>query len=275
MKTKSTILATLCWLFPLASALAASPQGTIPLDNAGRGEPGARSGPSTAPTVDSAAILVLDHMSDMIGSLSSVSYSLSVTHDVQDPDYGTIARFATHQVYMTGPDRMHVNSLSDKGHRGYWYNGNQVLYYSFTENNYGVMDAPGGTMAAIDDIHRRYGLDFPAADFFYPTFTDDLIAQSARIDYLGIVKLGGRECFRIVARGTNQTVQLWIANDATFLPAKFIITDHARANAQYQATFADWAMNPDLPTELYNFRPPPGASLIRILPSATTPEPVR
>jgi len=266
MTTKSIILATLCWLFPPVPALAASPQGTAPV---------ARSGAGSAPLVDTAAILVLDHMSDMIGSLSSVTFSLSVTRDVQDPDYGTIARLATHQVYMTGPDRMHVNSIGDKGHSGYWYNGAQVVYYSFTENNYGVMDAPNGTIAAIDDIHRRYGVDFPAADFFYPSFTDDLITQSTRIDYLGIVQLQGRECFRIVARGTNQTVQLWIANDATFLPAKFIITDHTKGNAQYQGTFADWAINPDVPTPLYEFRPPPGASLVRILPSATPPEQVR
>jgi hypothetical protein len=257
MNPRIAIVASLAWQLSQGSALATSQQ---------------RSGANPPPTRDTAAILILDHMSDMIGSLSSVSYSLMVTHDVPDPDYGTIARFATHQVHMTGPDRMLVNSRSDKGHRGYWYNGAQVVYYNFTENNYGVMDAPDSIMATIEELHERYGVDFPAADFFYPTFTDDLIAQSTRIDYLGMVQVEGRECFRIVARGADQTVQLWIANDATFLPVRFIITDHTLSNAQYQGTFSDWSLNPDVPREFYEFRPPPGASLIRILPRDAAPK---
>lgn len=252
MKTRIVILATLCWLLPQVPPLEARQQGSLPS------------------AADNPAILVLDRMSDMIGSLSSVSYSLQVVQDVQDPDHGTIARLATHQVYMTGPDRMHVNSVGDRSHRGYWYDGARVVYYNFTENNYGTMDADGDIITTIEEVNRRYGVDFPAADFFYPTFTDDLIAQSTHIDYLGTVLLGGRECFRIVARGTEQTVQLWVANDATFLPMKFIITDHTQGNAQYQGTFTDWALNPDLPETLYQFTPPPGAALVRILAKDTT-----
>jgi hypothetical protein len=215
---------------------------------------------------DTAAILVLDRMSDMIGSLTSCSYTLRTSHDVQDPDHGTITRLDEHKVYMTGPDRLHVNSTGEKGHRGYWYNGSQVSYYSFTENNYGFMEAPDNIMATIEEVHTKYGVDFPAADFFYPTFTDDLIEQSSRIDYLGTVQIKDQECFRIVARGKDQSVQLWIANDATFLPMKFIITDHTQGNAQYHGTFADWEINPDLPMQLYEFNPPPGASRLRIIP---------
>jgi hypothetical protein len=253
MNTRSLPFAVLACAVTSMSPLVAQQQGTPPA------------------AVDNPAILVLDRMSDMIGSLSSVSYTLTVVHDVTDPEYGTIARLATHRVYMTGPDRMHVNSVSEGGRRGYWYNGQQVVYYNFAENNYGVMDAPDNILDAIEEVHQRYGVDFPAADFFYPAFTDDLIAQSTRIDYLGTVQVDGRECFRIVAHGADQTVQLWIANDATFLPMKFIITDHTRGNAQYQGTFTDWVVNPDLPDQLYEFSPPPGASPVRILPKDVPP----
>jgi hypothetical protein len=251
MKTRIVILAALCLGLPRAAPLAAGQQGAAP------------------PALDTAAVLILDRMSEMIGSLTSVSYTVTVIRDVQDPDYGTIARLLTNQVYMVGPNQMHVNSVGEKGRRGYWYNGTQVVYYNFAENNYGTMDAPDNIIDAIDEVSRRYDVDFPAADFFYPAFTDDLIGQSTRIDYLGTVSLGGKECFRIVARGAEQTVQLWVANDATFLPAKFIITDHTQGNAQYQGTFTDWTINPDLPAQLFEFTPPPGASLVRILAKDT------
>lgn len=220
--------------------------------------------------IDTGSRLILDHMVEMIGSLTSVNYTVRTKHDVVDPDYGTITRFGTSQVYMTGPDQMQVNTVNDVRHVGYWYDGAQVTYYSFTENNYGQMDAPDNIMATIEQIHAEYGVDFPAADFFYPSFTDDLAAQSTRISYLGTVQMEGRECFRIVAQGKDQTVQLWIANDATFLPVKFIITDHTNANAQYEGTFADWVLNPDIPPTVYQFTPPPGATPLYILPRTPT-----
>lgn len=224
---------------------------------------------TTSGTLDTAAILIMDRMADMIGSLHSCSYDLHVSQDVQDPDHGVITRFTDHQVFMTGPDRMHVSSIGERAHRGYWYNGWQVAYYNFTENNYGFVEAPENIIAMIDEIHHDYEIDFPAADFFYPTFTDDLIAQSTRIDYVGTVQRDGKECFRIVARGKAQTVQLWIANDATFLPVHFIITDHATGNTQYEGAFANWVMNPDIPDQLYEFMPPPGAARVTMVPRTT------
>ena len=138
----------------------------------------AQQGATPATTIDTAAILITDRMADMIGSLHSCSYDLRTIQDVQDPDHGIITRFTDHEVYMTGPDRMHVNSIGEEAHKGYWYNGWQLAYYNFTENNFGFVEAPGNIMATIDELHHRYGIDFPAADFFYPTFTDDLIGQS-------------------------------------------------------------------------------------------------
>lgn len=218
------------------------------------------------PLMDTAAILIMDRMADMIGSLHTCSFNLRTGQDVQDPDHGTITRFTDHEVYMTGPDRMHVNSIGEAAHKGYWYNGWQVAYYNFTEHNYGFMEAPENIIATIDELHHRYGLDFPAADFFYPTFTDDVIAQSTSIRYLGTTHMDGKECFRIVAHGKDQSVQLWIANDAAFLPVHFIITDHTQNNAQYEGAFANWVMNPDIPEQLYEFMPPPGAAQVTIVP---------
>jgi hypothetical protein len=221
------------------------------------------------PSIDTTAILVLDRMADMIGSLYSCSLDLDTRNDVNDPEHGTITRFTRHQVHFSGNDRMHVNSTGEMRHKGYWYNGWQVVYYDFTENNYGIVEAPSTTIATIDEVHHSYGIDFPAADFFYPTFTDDLIAQSDRIHYLGTAMVEGRECFRVVAHGKVQTVQLWVANDATFLPVRYIITDHAKGNTQSAGYFTNWRINPDLPDQLFEFQPPPGAHRVRMMPRTT------
>jgi hypothetical protein len=216
---------------------------------------------------DPVAITILDRMALNIGALHACSFHLEAAHDVFDADAGTLVkRHDAHDVSMVGPDKMLVNSTGDGGHRAYWYDGTSVVTYSFDENNFGRVAAPPTILGAIDSLHRGYGIDFPAADFIYPTFVGDLIAQSDRITFLGTVRLGDKECLHIVARGADQDVQLWIANDPATLPVKFIIRDKRKDQpTEYEGVFSGWQLNPDLPATMFGFTPPPGAREVRML----------
>lgn len=216
--------------------------------------------------IDTVAIMLLDKMGSVIGELESCSFTLNTSNDGIDVDLGLIKYFNVHQVYMVGPDKMLINSQGDKGHRGFWYNGKKLMYYSYTENNYGAIYAPDNIMATIDSVNKNYGIDFPAADFFYPTFTVDLIDQSENIIYVGKSKVANKDCFHIIAQNENMSVQIWISDDALFLPVKFVIVYYDSVpNMQYEATFSDWKINPDLPNAMFEFSPPPGAEQITIL----------
>jgi len=217
--------------------------------------------------IDTTAIMILDKMADMIGELSSCSFTLNTSNDAIDVDLGLIKYFNVHQVYMVGPDKMLINSQGDKGHRGFWYNGKQLMYYSYSENNYGVIDAPSDILATIDTVHKNYGIDFPAADFFYPTFTDDLIAQSDEIVYVGKSKVADKDCFHVIAKNEEMSIQIWISDNALLLPMKFVIVYYdINPNEQYEGTFSDWRLNPELPNAMFEFTPPPGANRLRLAP---------
>lgn len=218
------------------------------------------------PRVDSVAVMILNHMADVIGDMNSCSFKVASSNDVKDFDFGTIKNVGTHEVVMVGPDKMLVLSNGDKGHNGYWYNGEQLTYYSFSENNYAVLDAPADIVSTIDTISKDYGIDFPAADFFYPTFTDDLLAEFPSIRFVGMSKVGGKECFNLIASNAQQNVQFWIANDAYYLPLKYVITYKNHENMQYGASFTDWVVNPDVPEAVFNFNPPPMANRIKMQP---------
>jgi hypothetical protein len=218
------------------------------------------------PHIDTVAIMILNKMGTLIGELQSCSFTLETSSDEIDVDLGLVKYFKVNQVYMVGPDKMLVNTQGDKGHLGYWYNGERLMYYSYTDNNYGVIDAPPTIMATIDSIHKNYGIDFPAADFFYPTFTDDLIADFDQIIFAGYGQLDGKNCFRIIAKNDNMSVQIWISDDALFLPTKFVIVYYDIVpNQQFEGTFSDWRLNPDLPNEMFEFTPPPKAVELIIL----------
>lgn len=216
--------------------------------------------------IDTVAILILNKMGNLIGELESCSFTLKTSDDGIDVNLGLIKYFNVHQVYMRGPDKMLINSQGDKGHRGFWYNGTQLMYYSYTENNYGVIDAPANILATIDTVHKNYGIDFPAADFFYPTFTIDLIDQYSNIIFIGKSKVDDKDCFHIIAQNDAMSIQIWISDDALFLPMKFIIVYYdIKPNQQYEATFSNWKLNPQLPDEMFEFTPPPQAEELILL----------
>lgn len=216
--------------------------------------------------VDPNAILILDKMSDVIGELESVSFHLSSLTDTYDLNQTLEKRHAYSTVYLVGPDKMMINSMGDKGHRQFFCNGTELWYYSYDENNYGVIDASFDILQTIDNVNREYGIEFPAADFFYPTFTDDLIESTSELDYLGKAVVNDQECFHIQAKGDELGIQIWISNDGLYLPVKYSVEYHnKKENPVFEATFTDWEINPTLPLAIFEFTPPAGANLIRFI----------
>jgi hypothetical protein len=222
-------------------------------------------GYSQATKVDSVAVLILDRMSNIIGDLNACSFKLTVAHDVTG-DHGIEKKFSDDEVMLKGPDKMLIQAKEDATHKGFWYNGKHMVYYSYSENNYSVLDAPATTIETIDAVHRDYDVDFPASDFFYPTFTDDILADFKSITFMGRKKIDGVECYHILADSQNQSVQFWISDDALNLPVRFLIIYKDKPNSpQYMGTFSDWKINPDLPDVLFDFNPPPMAKEITML----------
>lgn len=215
---------------------------------------------------DSLAVLIIDRMADVISDLESCSFKLNAATDINEHGSGIIKHLTDYEVYMSGPNKMLVNVHGYKGHRQLMYNGKRVAYYSFDEHNYGVLQAPETTIKAIDQLHTEYGIEFPAADFFYPAFTDDLLEHSDSLRFMGLLRMEGKEYFQVVAFCKEVIIQFWIHNDAYNLPAKFaIIYKNQPGNPQYTATFSEWQINPVLPVSMFDFLPPPGAAKVRVM----------
>jgi hypothetical protein len=216
--------------------------------------------------IDSKAVLVLDKMSDIIGDLESCSFKLSSIYDVYSPERDLFKKHTKSEVYMVGPDKMLINSTGDKGHRQFFYNGTELWYYSHDENNYGMIETPSNILGTIDSVFNAYQIEFPAADFFYPAFTDDLIETSQRISCLENSDVNGQQCYHILAVGKELSIQIWISNDGLYLPVKYlIIYNQYEGNPQFEAVFSNWQINPNLPDAMFNFSPPAGAFPVRFI----------
>jgi hypothetical protein len=218
-------------------------------------------------SVDVQAVVLLDRMSDIIGEMASCSFGLQTSVDKVHPTLGLVKEYSTHQVHAVGPDKLHVQTKSPSNSYAYWYNGDILMYYSLTYNHYGFIETPENINETIEFVNDGFGLEFPAADFFYPTFTDDLLEHSDYVKYLGLVNIDGVECHHIAAKGPEQSVQLWLSNDTFMLPVRYVIIHKSGDHSiHFEGVFNDWKVNPDLPNAIFDFTAPQSARRISLVP---------
>jgi hypothetical protein len=217
--------------------------------------------------VDTVAVSILDRMSAMIGELGSCSVTVKSNYDVVSRELGLVKHSDEQQLFLQGPDKLLVKSEGDKGSRDLYYNGKTLTYYSLDKNQFGQITLSAPIMDMIDTVNKSYGIEFPAADVFYPGFVDDILADSKNLRFLGIARVEGKECFHVAGVAKDKTYQFWIADDAYSLPMKMVIVYTGKdMNPQYEAVLTDWKINPSFPAAIFEFNPPPRAHKVKMLP---------
>src|SRR5580658_4328686 len=217
--------------------------------------------------IDTVAVAILDKMSAMIGELSSCSLTIRSNYDVSSKELGLIKHSDEQQLFLHGPGQLLLKSEGDQGSRDFYFDGKTLTYYSMDKNQYGQIDAPANVVEMIDTVNKMYGIEFPAADFFYPTFVDDILSDSKTLVYLGLTKVDGKDCYHIAGTTNNKTYQFWISDDAFTLPMKMVIVyTNKDMHPQYEATLSEWQINPSLPEALFTFTVPHRARKVKLMP---------
>jgi hypothetical protein len=221
--------------------------------------------------IDTVAVAILDRMSAVIGDLNSCSVTIKSNYDIGSKHLGLIKHSDEQQMYVHGSSKMLVKSDGDNGSRDFYFDGSKLSYYSLDKNQYGQIDASMSLVEMIDTVSKLYGIEFPAADFLYPSFVDDILADSRELVYLGLTKVDGKECYHIAGIGMDKTFQFWISDDAYNLPLKMVIVyTNQPMNPQYEAVLSDWQVNPNLPDALFTFTIPHKAQRVKLMPLAMT-----
>ncbi len=200
---------------------------------------------------DSRAVATLDKLTETIGELNSLSYTL----ESFSSDKEGIVNEKLSDAYLKGPNKLFVVHQGINGRKNFWYNGEKFAYFLFDKNEYDILDAPDNTLAVIDSIHSAYGIYFPAADFLYPTLTDDIIENYDQLLYFGEEKLDDVDCIVLEAINENHIVAIWIEKESN-LPHKMTIESLTNENKYFQAVYSNWRKDPKLPDIMFEFQPP-------------------
>ena len=217
--------------------------------------------------IDTVAVTVLDRMSALMADIKSGSVVVKSNYDVATQELGLVKHADEEHLYWDATNKLYMSAEGDKGIRNFFYNGKTFTYYSFTKNQYAQTNAPTNTIDMIDTMNRSYGIDFPAADYLYQSFVDDILKEANSIEMLGMVKVGGKNCFHIAGTSNDKTFQFWITEAPFYLPAKMVVVyTNDPMRPQYEATYNDWQINPVLPNSIFEFQTPPNAKKIKFSP---------
>ncbi len=204
------------------------------------------------------AIDALDKTTETIGNLTSVSLRM-VNESTENVDGGTIDHLRQSDVYLRGNNNLYIYTTYDDVRRGYWFDGDTLSVFRFDENMYDATPAPSTTLTMIDSLHKRFKIDFAAADVFYPTLTDDMIAHFDSIFYLGAIDVNGISCIGVNAVNPNLSATIFV-DESTNLPVQLeLYYRGTRMGEKYISFYQDWQLNPKLAEEMFKFSPPVGA----------------
>ncbi len=208
---------------------------------------------------DEDAIGVLDQLTKTIGELNSCSFTVSTTESSPEKNNGT-ETFKQTDAYINGHSQMYFYTVNEGERKAVWYNNTSLSVFDYEANAYETIEVPRKLLRVIDSVHTNFIMEFPAADFFYPTLTDDIIAMSDTVSLLENRMFGEIECHEIYAK--NNHLEMFILVDSkTHLPVQLEIYGLGDKNSQtYVATFTNWVSNPKLPNTLFEFSPPEGST---------------
>ncbi len=216
--------------------------------------------------IDSEAVVILDSMSNVVTNLESCSFTLRAEYDIYNDRLGLVKHSDRSNVFLKAPDKFFVKRAGDKGKKDFYYDGKTLTYYSADNNQYAQAPAPPTIMETIDSIQNAFGIDFPAADIFYPDLVDNIMANANNLDYLGLTDINDKECFHIAGANDEFTYQIWIDAKESYLPLKInIVYTSKPGNPQHEVVFENWSMNPVLQDSMFDFSAPPDAVKIKIV----------
>lgn len=215
---------------------------------------------------DSIAVAILDSMSDKISLLETCSFNYDSEYDIPSSEYGLITHSESGTVYLKGPDKLFIEKKGDKGHKQFYYDGENFLLYSFDKNQYASVKSEMSLIELVDSVSSYYGVDFPGTDIFYPDFVDNILATSNNLVYLGLALIEDTECYHISGAADDMTFQFWINTQQPGLPLKMSIDYIDKPERpRYSIRFSDWKLDEYINDTKFEFIVPADAQLIKII----------
>jgi hypothetical protein len=200
--------------------------------------------------------------------LTLKEFTLSAKGTTEDVlDYGekiTIGAELTYRVKV--PNRLQLDTKTDKRARQFFYNGKTLTVYSPSKKFYAVAPAPDTIPKMLNEVEDKLDIEVPLADLFYLGTKGSAIDSKNVLSafYVSDAEIDGSVCAHYSYRTRLVNYQIWIHKNGEPLPCK-VVRDLVRdpARPQYSAVLT-WKTDEKFSEDMFNFVPAAGDELIKM-----------
>jgi len=222
--------------------------------------------PQGGAKIDPKADKHLKAMSNYLGGLKTFSYQAEEFFDDVQDDGQKIQLSNQRRLSVRRPNSVAGESEGDTSNTQFFFDGKKVTIFDRAHKTYAVEKVAGTIDAMLDELHAKYGVERPLADFLFSNPYQVLTEHVQSGAYVGLHHVGKTKCHHLAFRQKILDWQIWIETGDKPLPRKLVITFKRQVNEpQYIALIHRWDVNPELSDATFLFRPPEGVRKVDFL----------
>lgn len=204
------------------------------------------------PAFEPDVLPILKEMSDTLSSHNSFSFEAEILNDVTLQSGQTVQVGGTLTALVKKPDNVFAKFAGDITTREVWYSGTELTIYNEKNKFYGQIKTPDNIDATMDYLIDNYDFSLPLADIInadpYESFMETTVSGMV----MGVSTVNGKECTHLAMRAEYVDWQVWVSNDDPALPCKLVINyTQIEGVPQYQATFSNWNLKPEIAADAF------------------------
>jgi hypothetical protein len=227
------------------------------------GAPPSRPKTAPAPLMEQQALDRLKHMSETLVAAKALTYRSRSAVEVPANTGQFITRFATSDVALERPNKLHVNVTGEVPNFDFYYDGSTIAAFAPKNQVYSIASAPDTIDAMLKFVMDKANIHFPSADVMYSDPYAVLTKDLTSAFVVGPSTVDGVACEHLAFMGPGVHWEIWIETGQRALPRRLMVTYADVQNfPRFLVEFADWNLQPQLAASRFVFNKPSNATPI-------------
>ena len=224
-----------------------------------------------APAVDPQAVEVLRGMTDYLSNLKQFSVHVrNIREDLLDSGHRVDFEVAANLI-ISRPNKLRSDRLGHLVDQSFYYDGKTLTLYNQSHKVYATVPAPATLEHTLDYARESLGISQPAADLVYRDAFPLLMQDVTLAMVVDKEVIGGVKCVHLLFSRPGVDFQVWVADEGSPLPLKYVVTDTGTAALLSMTTImSDWNVALTVADAQFTFVPPPGATATTFMPIDTS-----
>jgi hypothetical protein len=213
--------------------------------------------------VDQNAYDILERSLSSLSNLDQFSAKAQITYEDLLNDNMRVDLESTSEITVDRPSHVRIEHHGMQAHQILYFDGKDFTLENPVEKVYATEKLSGDLEQMFHVVRDTFGIVAPAADLLYPNSYTLLTMNVNGAKILGREMIGDIVCDHLLFTRPSVSFQIWISEEAPYLPYKYVVTDTSTSHLlSFSTLLTSWDLSPSLSAPLFKYVPGPEASKI-------------